>query len=225
MIIDLPRSFSYVENARKKAYVEADNLIVIGNVDFEALMYQLAYATKDASRCYYCGETLDGTQKTRTLDHMYPKVWGGISIPCNLVPACLKCNTEKNNLTTNQYICWRDVRRRKKASLKKLYLLKNKKNSYLGKIMPEEWITEIPTKTISDGIYIRRGPSTSYTELTSFYTKHRHYKRPVVVSSNGVVLHGKDIMSHALEHGVEIVPAVVLENVIARRDENEGETL
>ena len=224
MIIDLPQSFSYAEGTRKKAYVESDNLVIIGNVNFESLMYQIAYATKDASKCYYCGETLDEVLKKRSLDHMYPKVWGGISIPCNLVPACKRCNSEKNALTANQYICWRDVRRRKKAALKKAYLLKNKKNSYLGKIMPEDWITYLPTDTVSRGIYVPRVHSTAYTEITNFFEKHHHYIRPVVMSSNGIVLFGKEIIGHAIEHNVRTVPAVVLDNVIVRKDEKEEET-
>ena len=39
------------------------------------------------------------TQKNRTLDHMYPRRWGGVSIPDNLVPSCKNCNGDKMDMT------------------------------------------------------------------------------------------------------------------------------
>ena len=225
MIIDLPQSFSYAENARNKAYVEDNKLIIVGHVNFEALMYQITYATKDASKCYYCGETLKDSPKTRSLDHMYPKKWGGISIPCNLVPACNVCNTKKDKLTETQYICWRDVRRRSKRRLLKLYTQKNKTNSYLGKIMPKEWMVEMPLKDISEGLCVCGNLGPGYSEVCAFFSKHHHYLRPVVMSSNGIILDGKDIARHAMAHNVDRIPAIIFENVIVReRNESEVET-
>lgn len=42
-------------------------------------------------RCAYCGEIAE------SLDHVHPKVRGGLTVPRNLVPACLPCNAAKGH--------------------------------------------------------------------------------------------------------------------------------
>jgi 5-methylcytosine-specific restriction endonuclease McrA len=42
-------------------------------------------------RCAYCGDT------AQSLDHVHPKVKGGLTVPRNLVPACLGCNRRKGH--------------------------------------------------------------------------------------------------------------------------------
>ena len=99
MNISLPKSFSYVVDSRNGAYICEDTLVIVGNVNFDKVMCDPTYATKEDDVCFYCGETV--TRKTRSLDHMYPKVWGGVSIPDNLVISCVKCNSKKNCLTSS----------------------------------------------------------------------------------------------------------------------------
>lgn len=43
------------------------------------------------SRCCYCGGTAD------TLDHIHPRVKGGLTVKHNLVPACAPCNRRKGH--------------------------------------------------------------------------------------------------------------------------------
>lgn len=42
-------------------------------------------------RCAYCGEV------AASLDHVLPKAKGGMTVPRNLVPACLSCNRRKGH--------------------------------------------------------------------------------------------------------------------------------
>lgn len=42
-------------------------------------------------RCAYCGEIAE------SLDHVHPKVRGGLTVSRNLVPACLPCNRLKGH--------------------------------------------------------------------------------------------------------------------------------
>lgn len=42
-------------------------------------------------RCAYCGE------HAQSLDHVMPKAKGGLTVPRNLVPACLTCNGLKGH--------------------------------------------------------------------------------------------------------------------------------
>lgn len=42
-------------------------------------------------RCAYCGDL------AQSLDHVLPKARGGLTVPRNLVPACLPCNAAKGH--------------------------------------------------------------------------------------------------------------------------------
>lgn len=42
-------------------------------------------------RCAYCGEHAE------SLDHVQPKMKGGLTVAKNLVPACLPCNRKKGH--------------------------------------------------------------------------------------------------------------------------------
>ena len=55
---------------------------------------------RDNFECVYCG---DSNRKTLTLDHVIPQSKGGKDSWDNLVTACRKCNSEKSNLTLEEY--------------------------------------------------------------------------------------------------------------------------
>ena len=55
---------------------------------------------RDNYECVYCG---DNNKKTLTLDHVIPQSKGGKDTWDNLVTACIKCNSEKSNLTLEEY--------------------------------------------------------------------------------------------------------------------------
>jgi len=49
--------------------------------------------------CAYCGSQPEKI----TLDHVIPKVKGGMTVPSNLVPACAGCNVSKNHCDVWQW--------------------------------------------------------------------------------------------------------------------------
>jgi 5-methylcytosine-specific restriction endonuclease McrA len=55
---------------------------------------------RDNYECVYCG---CDNRKTLTLDHVIPQSKGGKDAWDNLVTACRKCNSEKSNLTLEEY--------------------------------------------------------------------------------------------------------------------------
>jgi 5-methylcytosine-specific restriction endonuclease McrA len=55
---------------------------------------------RDGYACVYCG---CDNRKTLTLDHVIPQSKGGKDAWDNLVTACKKCNSEKSNLTLEEY--------------------------------------------------------------------------------------------------------------------------
>ena len=55
---------------------------------------------RDNYECVYCG---CDNRKTLTLDHVIPQSKGGKDAWDNLVTACKRCNSEKSNLTVDEY--------------------------------------------------------------------------------------------------------------------------
>jgi hypothetical protein len=55
---------------------------------------------RDNYECVYCG---CGNVKTLTLDHVIPQSKGGKDSWDNLVTACKRCNSEKSDLTLEEY--------------------------------------------------------------------------------------------------------------------------
>jgi hypothetical protein len=64
-----------------------------------------AWAVRNHTRCYMCATTLDFLDRQQvnsyTCDHVWPRAYGGNSIPENLLPACYSCNSiKKGNFAT-----------------------------------------------------------------------------------------------------------------------------
>lgn len=52
-------------------------------------------------RCAYC--RIELTAKSLTKDHQIPLTRGGSQWPANLVPSCLRCNSQKQDRTPTEY--------------------------------------------------------------------------------------------------------------------------
>jgi hypothetical protein len=48
-----------------------------------------AVLSRDEYECVYCGEIAN------TVDHVFPKIQGGLTVEHNLVAACRPCNSKK----------------------------------------------------------------------------------------------------------------------------------
>ena len=104
MNIKLPKKFYYTTSETSCAYVADGILYIKGYVNFEALMYTLTYTIYGYEKCRYCGSTL--INEERTLDHIYPRGYGGVSITDNLLPCCIPCNQSKTDMAPYQYKEW-----------------------------------------------------------------------------------------------------------------------
>lgn len=81
---------------------------------------------RDNHRCVYCNED---NRKLFTLDHVIPKAHGGPNTWENLVTSCKKCNSEKADLTLEEY--GKEIPHPKRPH----YLMLMKQLQYI----PEEW--------------------------------------------------------------------------------------
>lgn len=81
---------------------------------------------RDDYECVYCGE---GNRKILTLDHVVPQSKGGPNTWDNLVTACKSCNSEKADLTLEEY--GKEIPKPQRPH----YLMLMKKINHI----PEEW--------------------------------------------------------------------------------------
>lgn len=62
--------------------------------------------------CCYCNQPLNTLPDTKgnplrlTRDHIVPKSRGGSDNPCNILFACVSCNSEKSDMTLDEYLWW-----------------------------------------------------------------------------------------------------------------------
>lgn len=215
MEIRLPEQFIYTNRAQNSsAYVKNGVLYVSGCVNFEELMYTITYVLKGYDTCYYCGAEL--TEKNRSLDHMYPRRWGGVSIPDNLIPSCKECNQEKKDMTYEQFMRYRKLKSRMKKD--EFYQKCVEENSRVRKrakfVLNREWLSVYDIQKILKYMKFNKLEKNKSKKLAAYYRNWGQYTHPVIVSSNGWIFKGRHILHHAKGIKRRSVMAVVLDNVI-----------
>ncbi len=220
MNIELPRKFT--KSAKDKhVTVRKDGVLEIkGAWELYPLMSELTYKMKGKTVCQYCRRKIEPYRMT--IDHLYPREFGGISITNNLGPACGNCNREKGSLNEAEYRVMRtfSTRAEKERYYKMCIAEKNRKkynpHYLIGFDLPEEWIEYRNIKQITSGnnakIYRK---SKSYSKERAFIRKNNgKLSRPVVISKNGVLLESESVYYAAKDERITRIPVVVLENVI-----------
>lgn len=215
MKIRLPETFIYTNRAKNSsAYVKNDILYVKGYVNFEELMYTITYMVKGYNTCHYCGCEL--TEKNRTLDHMYPRRWGGVSIPENLIPSCKNCNRDKMDMTYEQFIQYKSLKIKKdKDEYYKKCLQENLRVRKRAKfVLKRKWLSVYYIQGLLQYMKFNRLEKTKSRNLAAYYRNWGQYPHPMIVSSNDWVFKGKHILHHAKGIKRKYVMAIVLENVV-----------
>ena len=207
MIIQIPTKFSLLPIAE----VKNGNLLIYQLTRFEDLMYELTYACKKR-RCTYCGKKL--TQKNSTLDHRYPRDTGGISNTDNLYPCCPKHNSEKGNLTHEEYLkVQRLPKKERKKYLNTIARYREKTFKKIGFVLPKKWVIyEDINKIKYPKKQILRGKK--YHRIVEFYQRYKKIPRPVIVDRNNYILDGYNIIIFANDFRIKKIPVVKLNNVI-----------
>lgn len=212
MIMELPKKFSYTKDQYNYAKVRDGKLIIRGSIPFEELMYDLAYAIKGRTSCYYCGRQV----KNMTIDHMFPRDYGGVSITNNLLPACSKCNGEKSNLNFHEYQIFRTLNKLEKESFReKVYKKNEKKRHSKGFNLPSSWIKTVHISRIFVRVFFDQNlyKGKKYVKYTNFIKKYGRLPRPIILSGNFVLLDGFSNLVCAKEQGIHNIPVIILENV------------
>ena len=217
MKIQLPKSFEYHDDHGNFAYVRDGILYMSPYMDFEKLMYSMAYLLKGEDKCFYCHRPLHSGN--RTIYHTFPRGLGGVSITDNLKPCCNKCNLEKGDLTSKQYnqISKLQSKKAKREAIEKAQKSNLEEIKKYGILIPRKWY-EMKSQYSVIGTITSDRPSKSsykYRKLLKKYETYKKICRPVVVSSNRFVLDGFMVlfMVKNLELKIEI-PFITLENVV-----------
>ena len=212
MNIVLPQSFQYGDGHGNRAYVRDGTLFVEGDVSFEDLMYSLAYAVYGKKHCFYCGRKLNRNKVT--LDHKYPRSWGGVSITNNLAPCCRGCNSKKSNMNAYQFKKWLTIPPEKRHNYYSKVVSKNARGMKKGFALPQSWITMLPVDEIARDIDFSEIKRMGNNKTNIFFQSNGCYPRPVIISSNGWVFKGFHILYHAKTHGIKRVYCIKLDNVV-----------
>lgn len=214
MIIRLPENYFYnAHGPNDYAYVRNNILYIEGFVNFEHLMYNLSYTINGFEQCYYCGCTL--TRSNRTLDHIHPRRWGGISLPENLVPSCKNCNGKKTDMTLEQFRIFKKINNSSQQHIFYQKCIKENEDFMRTRkfLIPDNWVSMYDASKLINSLSFKFLEMSKMEKLEEYYNRIGQYTHPIVVSSNGWLFKGKHILYHARKIHHPIVPAIVLENV------------
>lgn len=209
MKISLPDNYSYEDIADVK-----DGILHIHRLNsFNNLMYDLTYHIKDGSKCYYCSKPL--TRSTSTMDHIYPRDLGGVSIPENLCISCAECNSSKSNMFEDEFWVYLSLPEEKKKKFarqcsEKAHLVK--KNQCPA--IPKEWMTDEQIDKVLVYFFISENvQSKKYKKIEKFYKKYKRFQRPIIVDKDYKLVNGFNTLLYAKNNNINVVPTIVLENV------------
>lgn len=216
MIIELPKEFTKRYCETKYVIVRKGILEIHGGCDFEKLMIEMSFLIRGRTKCYYCGKMVD--PKKITIDHCYPRDFGGVSITSNLRPACGSCNSSKSNLNAEEFRLYMTLEKLEKKEYYKSILAKKERKKYSKKNrdyfdLPKSWVKIVNL----GGIRVKKRMDTSggrkFTKTLNFAQRYGKLPRPLVVTSNYVLVNGTVPYDVACKLKMKKVPVIVLNNV------------
>lgn len=207
MNIELPEKF-------KAKNIECSNgrIIIHRPTCFESLMYNATKALK-GHKCVYCGKDLK--RGIYTLDHRYPRDTGGISITDNLCPCCESCNSDKGNLTHEEYMKIKNLSKKDRQPILNTIHEKNEElRRSIGFNLPKSWVSYFDISSIK---YAKPNAYTKgkrFKELKSSFDTYGKIPRPIIADANCRLLDGYNVILLAEETNIPNIPVVKLDNIV-----------
>lgn len=176
---------------------------------FKDIMYDMTYKLK-GTKCIYCGK------KANSMDHGYPQDFGGPTITNNLYPTCKLCNNKKANMLREEYSEYLEITDKEKRAefMENLKQIQKDRREGLLDDFPKEWISEKRFSVITVKFYIEEPLGSKYRRFTNYLNTHNRHKNGIVLSSNGVVLDGFNIILVGKVKGRSDYNQHILENVL-----------
>lgn len=202
------------ENLKTKDFRIKDGILYLRyGQSFQNTMYSLTYFMKGKNFCYYCKSPIPRDEIT--MDHMYPRSVGGPTIPQNLIPSCKRCNSQKSDMTFEQYKTYLSLG---SASERSAYV--SKINNIRERIrnaglfdLPVDWVVPIATSTIRSVIDSASISATKFQKCKLYYETYHCFQNPIILDRNLFTLDGFYMYLVARYFEIEFVPAIVLDNV------------
>lgn len=218
MLLMLKEDFTFKIKGKVRSYVDEEGILKIDSrqVDWDKTMYALAYKLKKMERCPYCGTELRKTNMT--IDHMFPRNYGGVSVSNNLIPCCNDCNSTKSNLDVEEFTEWMKKETQEEKDRFRNETIKKKESiRYLkGFILPTKWISYVDINKLQVREFYKSATITSkrMKDNLEYIEKYNHLQRPIIVDRNFWILDGYICYLAAKQSGkFTEVPIVLLENV------------
>jgi len=219
MLVELPKKYERKLNEYSFARIRDGVLELKGDFNFEKIMIELAYQLRGRTKCYYCKKKVSANKIT--IDHMFPSDFGGVTITNNLAPACGTCNSNKSNMNQYEFKIWNSLKTREEK--KKYYhdavnrKKRKKRNPYLvkkGFDMPRKWIQMLKLEYVEKASKVTPEGSDKYLKMLDFAQKTQKLPRPLILSSNLILIDGETAYAVAKTMQFVEVPVIILENVI-----------
>lgn len=214
MNIVLPKEpFSFNDGA---AVVEGNILYIYRQVDFYSLMSELTYACFGRKKCHYCGKTI--LPSKLTVDHKYPRCFGGPTITNNLVPCCKACNSRKGNMFEDEFFEYMQIEGNyeKYASFKEK-VEKHQRSIYSGELeaLPEDWLLTSKVNVVSIRYQLNEPLGSGFNKVEKTFRKYGKFFKPIIISSNRHLLDGFNVCLLAKMHDISAELQIIqLDNVI-----------
>lgn len=206
MFVELPKNV-VLRDAEVK-----DRVLHFYNISaFESLMYELTKRLS-ANVCLYCGKRLK--KSYITMDHLYARSIGGISITNNLAVSCSSCNNSKATLTYQEFAENNFTKVREEEYLKKVQEINELCFYERGFRLPNKWYIQMPMAKIKSpkkDFIDRNGPA--YLKGEMFFKKYGKLPYPVVIDKNNRILDKFTMYFLAKQENIQDIFVIKLENV------------
>ena len=227
MIIELPKKHIILSDEKGEV---KDGILYLHRNMFEEAMFELTYILH-GHVCYYCNKPITGIEDKekqegvlwKSLDHLIPREFGGVSITNNLRPCCSVCNRKKGSMYPNEFNQFRHIVkcksiRERKAKLKdfneELSFIQTKRKYGELPSLPEEWLEQGNHKSVYVNFRLEDPIGTVYNKIARFYRKYKRIPYPIVVSANKFLLDGFNSILFMKIEGIKKIDVIKLENVI-----------
>lgn len=221
MIIELPNDYERCEDSENFARIREGILELKGKYDFQKIMVELTYILKGNKQCHYCQKIAEPI----TIDHRYPVSFGGVTITNNLEPACRECNGNKADMNPEEFGIWQTLtsleekKRFYQKTIAKKKRRKRNENVKKGFDLPKGWIRYKDFSFIIKVTKTGNHGSAKFNKMLDFVQTYNKLPRPLVISSNNVLLDGETAYAVADALNIEEVPVIILDNVVVLLEE------
>lgn len=209
------------------------NCVIYDNGDIDCVSVEYVTLAMTYARltrtCAYCGEKLKikkskGSYGVATADHIIPKARGGVSLIDNLCCSCNRCNSVKGFMTDEEFVEYNELIKEGKTRIAKEFKddieLEMQANRLKGiYLVGDSWdIVEFPLEKVRLSRIFGGLEKIKSKRSMKYYKIYKHLRKPILLSSNKVIIEGYGQLYTAVRNGLKTVPVVFAPEVTCTDD-------